>query len=129
MDDLSGHGALLQQEVQLLKCGFLLHLPKDKQGRTVLYSDRSKRNDVAHNIQAVFRVVFLALQTAINNPVEGFVFLLNMSNPLAVTDKQNVKFFLSLLHDFPIRLHQAHLTSCPPRGINDRALTPSKLLF
>lgn len=126
MDDLSGHGALSKQEVKLLKSGSVLHLPKDTQGRTVLYSDRSKRNP-AYTNQAVCRVMFFALQTAFNNPMEGLVWLLNMSNPSAVVDKQILKFVLRLVHEFPIRFHKTHLASCPPRGINDQTLITSKL--
>ena len=88
MLDISGEGALSSTDLQLLKRGYLQHLPRDDKGRSVFSFDRSK---LPVHVEPCRRVNFFALQVAMQNDMsqeDGYVCLADMSTPWAASVKQ-----------------------------------------
>jgi hypothetical protein len=93
-------------------------------GRTVLYYDRSKCPlSLQHDDEmASRRILFFALQTAMVNETarkndDGFVLLVNMSNPFAAFDLDIAR------HSMPIKVASIHLICSQPGGA--KSLHPS----
>jgi hypothetical protein len=61
---LSGNGALTSDDVQALKTGYCVNLPRDQKNRSVIYIDTSKRR--ADSISSR-RVIFFGLQCFMEN--------------------------------------------------------------
>jgi CRAL/TRIO domain len=117
--NLSGNGALTQDDVETLQTGYLLNCPCDHENNSsVLYYDRSKR---PQNDKASARILFFALQSTMANAAsqkDGFVLLVNLSNVFSSDfNIAKVRFASSLLQvAMPIRVKRIHLVCRPPGG-------------
>jgi hypothetical protein len=105
--DLSVNGALTADDVQVLKTGYSVNLPRDQKNRSVVYLDVSKRRP---EMKASPRTAFFGLQCFMENEVSrrrtdedtsgGYTFLVNISNPHAVgIQSSNLNVMKSLMHD------------------------------
>jgi hypothetical protein len=83
--NLSGiHGALTTDDVNILKTGYMVNLPRDQKGRSVLYIDMSKKRPAT---TPSTRIIFFIGQCVMENETtrtDCFVGLYNISNPYAV---------------------------------------------
>jgi hypothetical protein len=117
--DLSGQNAMSADDVKTLETGYLLNLPRDEKKRTVLYYDRSKR---PHEDKASPRILFFALQSAMQNEAElqtdGFILLINVSNPFASSfNNSKIQLASSLIkHSMACTVKKVHLICHQPRG-------------
>jgi hypothetical protein len=123
---------LTVDDVRILKTGYIVHLPRDQKGRTVLYADVSKRP--ADTVPSP-RIIFFFGQLVMENEASrrcskeeeeedgnggGFVLIRNISNPFAVdippANAQCIKECLASC--MPIRPHMVHLLYISPPGMN-----------
>lgn len=113
----NGEGALNQQDMEVLETASLVHVPKDKSGRSVLVLDLS-RLATAHSYPsfdaARLRVGFYVLSLAAENPYsqsEGVVLLTQVSKAPRFDIKHRM---VELVADsFPIRTIEMHLIFLP----------------
>jgi hypothetical protein len=115
------HGALTAYDVRMLKTGYCINLPRDEQGRSVLYLDMSKKPPEMS--QTSLGTIFFFGQRYMENEVsrtDGFVLLRNISNPFAA-DGPPEEAALSkelMVSCMPIRPHRVHLLYISPPGMN-----------
>jgi hypothetical protein len=84
-------GALTTDDVQVLKTGYCINLPRDLHQRSVLYFDLSKKRP--ETIPSL-RIIFFLGQCLMENEATrtlGFVGLYNISNPYAVNFEAKVR--------------------------------------
>jgi hypothetical protein len=81
--NLTGHGAMTEEDVRVLQTGYFISLPLDQQGRSVLYADVSRKTP---GLTPSARTIFFALQCVMENEAsrhDYFSILFNISNPFA----------------------------------------------
>lgn len=119
--DLSGRGAIPLEDVHTLQSGVLMILPKDVEGNSVIYVDRSK---LLESDRISPRLVFFVLQRMMDNELSaknGFVALINLSNPFGATwQKDNVAKAKDLVRKaMLVKVGQIHVVCSPPvQGCN-----------
>jgi hypothetical protein len=108
--------------VRILRTGYKVNLPRDKKGRSVLYSDVSKKSP---EMIPSLRIVFFYGQSVMENEVSrsndgGFVLIWNISNPFAANFvKVNQELSKDLIaYCMPIRCHKVPLFYIAPPGLN-----------
>jgi hypothetical protein len=122
--DLSGHGALTADDVRILQTGYCIHLPRDEQGRSVLYADNSKkRSDVTPSQRTKF-FIFQCMMENQKTHTDGFVMLFNISNPFAANYEPNNGKVIRFLLDqcMPVKSIRVHVIHIPVPGTD---ITPS----
>jgi hypothetical protein len=122
--DVSGHGALTADDVRILQTGYCINLPRDAQGRCVLYADNSKKRP---DVTPSQRTKFFIFQCVMENPTthtNGFLMLFNISNPFAANYEPNngkvIRFLLD--HCMPVQSIRVHVIHIPVPGTD---ITPS----
>jgi Divergent CRAL/TRIO domain len=123
--NLSGQGALTEDDVKTLQTGYLLNCPDDENKSSVLYYDRSKR---PQDDKASARILFFALQSTMANEAsqkDGFVLLMNLSNVFSSDiNISKVQFASRLIQEaMPIRVKRIHLVCRPPGGRHQQSST------
>jgi hypothetical protein len=118
--NLSGKGALTAADVSILQTGFTVNLPRDKKGRSILYTDLSKKRQEIITSQQVF---FFFGQCLMENEIsrdDGFVIIQNISNPFAADSVQAnsecLKYLLASC--MPIRPRIVHVLYVAPPGLS-----------
>ena len=114
--DLSGKGAIPLEDVRMLQTGVIVHLPKDLEGRSVVYVDRSK---LLENETMSPCMLFFTLQKIMENEVtykKGYISLINLSNPFgSMFERENVTRFKDYIRKaMPIKVGTIHIVCSPP---------------
>jgi hypothetical protein len=82
--NLSGNGALTTDDVQVLKTGYKVNLPRDVKGRSVVFIDMSKkRPETTPSNRTQFFIGQCFLENA-KSRTDAYVGVYNISNPYAV---------------------------------------------
>jgi hypothetical protein len=118
--DLTGQRAMTADDVRILKTGYVVNLPRDKENRSVLYMDNSKKGP---DMIPSLRIIFFLAQCVMENEMSrkhGFVIIRNVSNPFAANFvKENMECVQYLsTYCMPARPHNVHLFYISPPGLN-----------
>jgi hypothetical protein len=125
--NLSGQGAMTIDDVNVLKTGYTVNIPRDKKNRTVIYIDNSRKGP---DMLPSRRTIFFFGQCFMENEVSrchdnsnqdgGFVILCNISNPFAANFiEANHQCMEDLIAScMPIRPHNVLLLHIAPPGIS-----------
>jgi hypothetical protein len=126
---LTGEGALNEADITVLRLRWLVMLPKDGVGRSVLYFAKAIITS-EENSELIFeskcRVSFFWLSILSENiasQTDGFVFIIRGSPTNGDSGgKGNVRlrgaksFFGLIRNAMPARMKACHITCCPPKG-------------
>jgi hypothetical protein len=82
--NLSGNGALTADDVKVLKMGYMVNLPRDLKGRTVVFIDMSKKNPETTPSSRTTLFVGQCLMENVKSRTDCYVGVYNISNPYAV---------------------------------------------
>jgi hypothetical protein len=119
--NLSSNGALTTEDVRILKTGAGVYIPRDTKGRTVMYTDVSKKRP---DMMPSLRLVFFFAQCFMENEIcrkDGFVLIRNISNPFAadVIPEHQALIKDLLASCMPVRPHRVHLFCISPPGMKN----------
>jgi L-fucose mutarotase/ribose pyranase (RbsD/FucU family) len=124
ISDLTGNGALTQEDVDYMKQGTIVMLPKDAHGRSVICADGSQcKGLVLPTMLQRMRVMFYMFgYAAALNPVsqtETGVVVITIYHDAVVQDRSTVDQMANLIHfAFPARFKAAYACFLPPPGGN-----------
>jgi hypothetical protein len=118
---LTGEGALNEEDIMVLRAGWLTLLPKDGVGRSVLYYDRAREPNPELLVESKLRVNFFILSILSENiasQTDGFVFTFPISTTAGGDGRHiTVPRFLQLIRNaMPTRMMTAHFTCCLPKA-------------
>lgn len=110
---LTGSGALSLEDVAVLRQGFIVFLPNDESGRTVLCIDTSRRlcNDAEARLRTIFYHGLVASENILSQTV-GFVSLGIINDPKHDSASQACHNLITEV--FPIRIYEWHYFNCTP---------------
>jgi hypothetical protein len=117
--DLTGKGALDEEDLAFLNSGCVVMLPNDSNNRSVICIDRSNK---IHGGDGIFiRPLFFLLSAASENEMsqkEGCIVLVVLNSPTCATfHAGNVNQATELVRKaIPLRLKKCHLLCCPPKA-------------
>jgi hypothetical protein len=109
---LTGDGALSNDDIDLLKCGEMVFLPNDADGRTVVCGDASRR--IGCSLERRLRCAFYHGQVISENEVsqtDGWV-MLAILNDGRMIDPEMTTCRNLIVDTFPMKLQAAHLVKC-----------------
>jgi hypothetical protein len=115
--DLTGKGALDEEDLAFINSGCVVMLPNDSKNRSVICIDRSKKIDAEYDM--CIRPLFFLLSAASENEMsqkEGCIVLVVLNNPTGATfHAGNINQATELVRKaIPLRLKKCHLLCCPP---------------
>jgi hypothetical protein len=111
---LTGDGALSNDDIEFINTGYIVFLPNDADGRTVVCTDYSRRLD--HSLDTRLRCTFYQGQILSENEksqTDGWV-LLAILNDGSLIDPATKKCRNLLFHTFPVKLKAFHVIKCMP---------------
>jgi hypothetical protein len=116
--DLTGKGALDEEDLTFLDSGCVVTLPDDSKNRSVICIDRSNKIHGADDM--CIRPLFFLLSAASENEMsqkEGCIVLVVLNSPTGATfHAGNVHQATELVRKaLPLRLKKSHLLCCPPK--------------
>jgi hypothetical protein len=116
--DLTGKGALDEEDQAFLNSGCVVTLPNDSKNRSVICIDRSNKIHGADDM--CIRPLFFLLSAASENEMsqkDGCIVLVVLNSPTGVTfHAGNVSQATELVRKaLPLRLKKSHLLCCPPK--------------
>lgn len=107
----TGEAALIRSDLILLQTGFLMLLPNDKYGRSVLSIDSTKLPDVFDTLardRCLFYMISLLAENEMSHK-EGAVLIINVEKP--TFGKIDADFMRTLEDYMPVRFKAIHLIS------------------
>jgi len=122
----TGEGALAKKDVSFANGGYLVELPKDRDGRTVFFSDSTLRKKKDH--EAAIRHFFYINHIAMQNPAtpdKGVVAIMLLSrNSMDVLGRTLGERAKLAMIAFPFKCHSLHITPKKerPRSFIDEAI-------
>jgi hypothetical protein len=116
--DLTGNGALDEEDLDFLNSGCVVTLPNDSKNRSVICIDRSNKIHGADDM--CIRPLFFLLSAASENEMsqkDGCIVLVVLNSPTGATfHAGNVSQATELVRKaLPLRLKKSHLLCCPPK--------------
>lgn len=116
MTDLSGKGALAEEDLLVYRCGLGVILPDTAEGEPVMYWDRPRADGII-NLESRDRVLFFLIQNISMNTLSqknGIVCLWSTRKKMGHFQSSAGMRGLELLQkSFPVKLKRVHLLSCP----------------
>jgi hypothetical protein len=117
--NLSGQGAMTEDDVKLLRTGYFVNLPRDNKGRSILYVDPSKK---PIDMNPSLRINFFVAQCTMENNIayqqrrQGPTVLFNVSNPFVDAIHMPNIMLAKFLTDecMPMSSLQFHVIYVPP---------------
>jgi hypothetical protein len=114
--DLSGRGALDEKLVRIVKSGDMVLLPKDNEGRPVLFIPKERDPALNGSFEAQLRSFFYLMQVASENPrsqTEGVVVIRKWAPALFLTSTFHriIDVGAAVL---PVRFYSHHVVCSPP---------------
>ena len=125
----TGEGALNKKDLLLLKTGFIAFAPPDKDGRTIIINDASKRSRKKKELDSITRVYFYIHHIAMQNPAtirKGFVVILLLSKAVLDIGGRHMSERTEMaVNAFAFHNHSLHLVGrndTPMQSVLDEAI-------